>query len=240
MGGGKDGKAFVTVVDSNARNKIVYPGSFSDADFYSKQFGEIIEEEVRQTKAYDTIGGFKVPITDKISESVNSTKRAMFRPQDIVFRPFGEITYCLIKNNSVQTPGVSRIQYIPKELNDLLDEEVARYNKEQAEKAERKRLEESNIKPYNPGEFKIIEDKNNDDGEEREESSHLSPEHYDTSGKFVDLIDENDNEIVDINNSSINDSEEFMKQDMMNMIDDDDNHDNCSHPMHDYEFDDDV
>ena len=42
MGGGKDGKGFVTVVDANARNKIVYPGSFSDADVYSKQFGEII------------------------------------------------------------------------------------------------------------------------------------------------------------------------------------------------------
>lgn len=143
MGGGKDGKGFVTVVDANARNKIVYPGSFSDADFYSKQFGEIIEHEIKQTKAYDTFGGMKGIFSDKISESVQSTRRARFTPEDIVFRPFGEITYCLIKNNSIQTPGVSKIQYIPKELNDKLDEMVAEYNKEQARKIEEKELREN-------------------------------------------------------------------------------------------------
>ena len=143
MGGGKDGKGFVTVVDANARNKIVYPGSFSDADFYSKQFGEIIENEIRQTKAYDTVGGMKGLFSNKISESMTSTRRARFTPEDIVFRPFGEITYCLIKNNSIQTPGVSKIQYIPRELNEKLDAMVAEYNAEQLRKIEEKELREN-------------------------------------------------------------------------------------------------
>lgn len=143
MGGGKDGKGFVTVVDANARNKIVYPGSFSDADFYSRQFGEIIENEIKQNKTYDTFAGFKGIFSDKISESVSSTRRARFTPEDIVFRPFGEITYCLIKNNSIQTPGVSKIQYIPRELNDELDRMVAEYNEEQARKIKEKELREN-------------------------------------------------------------------------------------------------
>lgn len=144
MGGGKDGKGFVTVVDANARNKIVYPGSFSDADFYSRQFGEIIETEIKQTKAYDTFAGFKGIFSDKVSESVASTRRARFTPDDIVFRPFGEITYCLIKNNSIQTPGVSKIQYIPRELNEILDKMVAEYNEEQLRKNINKDTEENN------------------------------------------------------------------------------------------------
>ena len=135
MGGGKDGKGFVTVVDANARNKIVYPGSFSDADFYSKQFGEILEMETKQTRAYSTMAGTKGLFADKISESKSEVKKARFTPTDIVFRPFGEITYCIIKNNSIQPPGASKIQYIPKELNDLLDKMVAEYNEEQERKS---------------------------------------------------------------------------------------------------------
>lgn len=135
MGGGKDGKGFVTVVDANARNKIVYPGSFSDAEFYSKQFGEIVEMETKQTKAYGTIAGSKGLFADKISESTSEVKKVRFTSTDIVFRPFGEITYCIIKNNSIQPPGVSKIQYIPKDLNDLLDKMVAEYNEEQERKS---------------------------------------------------------------------------------------------------------
>ena len=135
MGGGKDGKGFVTVVDANARNKIVYPGSFSDGDFYSKQFGEIIEMETKQTKAYSTLAGAKGLFADRVSESTSEVKKVRFSSTDIVFRPFGEITYCIIKNNSIQPPGVSKIQYIPKELNELLDKMVAEYNEEQERKS---------------------------------------------------------------------------------------------------------
>lgn len=161
MGGGKDGKGFVTVVDANARNKIVYPGSFSDADFYSKQFGEIIENEIRQTKAYGTFAGIKGLFSDKISESVASTRRARFTPEDIVFRPFGEITYCLIKNNSIQTPGASKIRYIPKELNDELDRMVAEYNDLQHKKIKEKELRENG--GFEQDEAVILDENSSDD-----------------------------------------------------------------------------
>lgn len=173
MGGGKDGKGFVTVVDANARNKIVYPGSFSDADFYSRQFGEIIETEIRQNKSYGTFAGLKGFFSDKISESVSSTRRARFTPEDIVFRPFGEITYCLIKNNSIQTPGVSKIQYIPRELNDTLDRMVAEYNELQISKANKNSMDE------------------NENASNIENTNSTNPQDNE-SGGFIDICEDND------------------------------------------------
>lgn len=215
MGGGKDGKGFVTVVDANARNKIVYPGSFSDADFYSRQFGEIIETEIKQTKAYDTFAGFKGIFSDKVSESVASTRRARFTPEDIVFRPFGEITYCLIKNNSIQTPGVSKIQYIPRELNETLDQMVAEYNEEQLRKSMNKDNEEKNnnqkIENTNqihakPSNSIIIEDEDT----------------VDDSEAFFD-IGRNDTEVVNenYNSTEFTYSEASDDIDILGMLDDD-------------------
>lgn len=215
MGGGKDGKGFVTVVDANARNKIVYPGSFSDADFYSRQFGEIIETEIKQTKAYDTFAGFKGIFSDKVSESVASTRRARFTPEDIVFRPFGEITYCLIKNNSIQTPGVSKIQYIPRELNETLDQMVAEYNEEQLRKSINKDNEEKNnnqkIENTNhihakPSNSIIIEDEDT----------------VDDSEAFFD-IGRNDAEVVNekYNSTEFTYSEASDDIDILGMLDDD-------------------
>lgn len=215
MGGGKDGKGFVTVVDANARNKIVYPGSFSDADFYSRQFGEIIETEIKQTKAYDTFAGFKGIFSDKVSESVASTRRARFTPEDIVFRPFGEITYCLIKNNSIQTPGVSKIQYIPRELNETLDQMVAEYNEEQLRKSMNKDNEE----------------KNNNQKIENTNQIHAKPSNsiiiedediVDDSEAFFD-IGRNDTEVVNenYNSTEFTYSEASDDIDILGMLDDD-------------------
>lgn len=134
MGGGKDGKNFVTVVDVNARNKIVYPGSFSDAEFYSKQFGEVVEKETKQTRAYSAFAGGKGIFADKISESTSEVRKVRITPTDIVYRKFGEITYAILQNDTLQTPGFSKIEYIPRELHELLNKMVAEYNAEQEAK----------------------------------------------------------------------------------------------------------
>lgn len=222
MGGGKDGKNFVTVVDSNARNKIIYPGSFSDADFYSKQFGEIIEEEIKQTKAYSTYAGFKGIFSDKISESVASNKRARFRPEDIVFRPFGEITYCLIKNNSIQTPGVSKIQYIPRELNQTLNKMVEDFRKEQEEKAQRiaeeERLKYSSNKPKSNDNVIQLDGSSEEDDEDILEAMI-------SGNSFANIPDENtinsefNNDDNNNDSSQEDDSEEFMLNNMIGMLD---------------------
>ncbi|MFF2531563.1 type IV secretory system conjugative DNA transfer family protein [Brevibacillus sp. NPDC058079] len=131
MGSGQDGKDFVELVSTNARNIIIYPGgNAQDAKYYSDQFGEIVKREIRKTvsrKKFSPLGGFQSAGSPSESTSVVETKEARFSPADLIYRDFGEIVYCIIKNNSIQLPGVGIIQYIPNELNDKLDEMVQEY-----------------------------------------------------------------------------------------------------------------
>lgn len=137
MGGGRDGKNFVELVSTNARNIVLYPGcSKDDAEYYSKQFGEYEKTEIQIGKSYKTFnlltGGL-----DRLghpTETVREAKKmtAIFSPSDLIYRPFGEIVYCIIKKNSIQIPKVGTISYIPKDLNDtldaMIDEYVAKYS----------------------------------------------------------------------------------------------------------------
>lgn len=132
MGGGKDGKNFVELVSTNARNIVLYPGcSKDDAEYYSKQFGEYEKTEVQVGKSYKTFNLFTGGL-DKLghpTETVREAKKmtALFSPSDLIYRPFGEIVYCIIKKNSIQIPKVGQIEYIPKDLNDELDKMVDNY-----------------------------------------------------------------------------------------------------------------
>lgn len=133
--GGQSGKDFLEVVSTNCRNIVVYPGgSPLDDQYYEKYFGEIEERRIDKGTSkkkfslfYD--GGAQTETSREVREL-----KSRFSATDIHFRPFGQITYALMKNNSVQPPGVSKIEYIPKELNEILDNMVAEYNEEQIEK----------------------------------------------------------------------------------------------------------
>lgn len=131
MGSGQEGKDFIELVSTNARNVIIFPGgNAADAKYYSEQFGEIIKREVQKgisKQKFNPLKGFKPMSYDTESFRYIEKKEARFSPSDIIYRPFGEITYCIIKDNSIQPPGVGRIQYIPKELNDKLDQMVEDY-----------------------------------------------------------------------------------------------------------------
>ena len=135
--GGKDGRDFLEVVSTNARNLVIYPGgSADDAKYYEALFGE--EEEVRfqkgisQTKfsIWSLFSKF-TPATESIRESKEMVAR--YSATDIMYQPFGRVFYRIIKNNSIQPPGISQIEYIPKELNDTLDRMVEEYNAAQLE-----------------------------------------------------------------------------------------------------------
>ena len=146
MGSGKDGQAFIQLVSTNARNKIIYPGvSYADAKYYSDEFGDIMR--VKKSKTYAKKRYFSSMGEERVSTAVKEEIEQRFTPSDIMFKEFGQITYCLIKNNSIQPPGVSKIRYIPYELNKLVDKMVAEYNEEQfAKDAEAERLLEESYK----------------------------------------------------------------------------------------------
>ncbi|MBP1308753.1 type IV secretory pathway TraG/TraD family ATPase VirD4 [Paenibacillus sp. 1182] len=131
MGSGQDGKDFIELVSTNARNIIIYPGGNAvDAKYYSDQFGEIVKKEVQKgitRQKFNPLKGIKPLNYDSESIRETETKEARYSPSDIIYRPFGEITYCIITDNSITPPGVGKIQYIPVELNEKLDKMVVEY-----------------------------------------------------------------------------------------------------------------
>ena len=164
MGGGKDGKNFVELVSANARNVILYPGiNKDDAKYYSDQFGEYEKVETQvgiSRKKFSLVTGGLSPLghpTESIREQKKMT--ANYTTTDLIYgqnqgSSFGEITYTIIKNNSLQPAKVGLITYIPRELNDKLDEEIAKYSaqyaRESAADAAAHKREEQKKEEENP------------------------------------------------------------------------------------------
>jgi len=90
MGGGRDGRNFVELVSTNARNIVIFPGiSKDDADYYSKQFGEYEKIEVSRTvakKKFNLLTGGLDKLghpTEGFREQAKMT--ANFSPTDIIY-----------------------------------------------------------------------------------------------------------------------------------------------------------
>lgn len=129
MGGGRDGKYFVDLVSTNARNVVVLPGGSSeDAKFYSAEFGEYEKEEVAISKTRKTFnlltGGLSSLGHPSESERISTKMTATFSPSDLIYRPFGEIVYRIIKNGSVQQPQVGLVKWLPKEYDSKLKQMI--------------------------------------------------------------------------------------------------------------------
>jgi type IV secretory pathway TraG/TraD family ATPase VirD4 len=135
MGSGKDGRSFIDLVSTNARNIVLFPGgNAADAEFYSKQFGEvkrIKKERGVSKKIFNPLYGFEN--IGYPSETIRKSEKqeARFSPTDIMYRPFGEITYCIVQNNEVQYPDVGKIEFLPIEISRSVDEIVEDYNRSQ-------------------------------------------------------------------------------------------------------------
>jgi hypothetical protein len=127
MGSGRQGKDFLELVSANARHKVIYPGiNSADAKYYSDEFGEITQ--VKESSGV-TKQRFNPLYFQKVNPPSESTKYqeetiARYSPSDIMYHEFGEITYSIIQNGSVQTPGVGLISYIPVELNKIIKQMV--------------------------------------------------------------------------------------------------------------------
>jgi len=125
MGGGRDGRNFVELVSTNARNVVIFPGgSADDAKYYSNQFGEFEKPEIIKSytkKKFNLLTGG----LDRLghpSESIRIQSRLSpkFTLTDLIYKSFGEIVYCIIKNNTVQTPAVGCIKYLERDYDQRL------------------------------------------------------------------------------------------------------------------------
>ena len=121
MGSGQEGKDFIELVSTNARNLILYPGGNSiDAKYYSDQFGEITERKVQTGTSqaqFNPLYGFQKIGYANVSVRESEEDVARFSVNDIIYMQFGEIIYSIIQNNSVQIPAKGKIKYIDKDLN---------------------------------------------------------------------------------------------------------------------------
>ena len=137
---GRDGKSFLSLVSANARNLVIYPGiEAGDAEYYSRQFGEVEKEstrEVETVKPFDPFRG-NMSFSRDVTRRVEKVTKTRFSPSDIRFKPFKEITYCIVKNNTLQPPGVGKIEFIPREINDKLDQMLDDFRNELRERKEK-------------------------------------------------------------------------------------------------------
>lgn len=123
MGSGREGKDFLQLVSANARNKIIFPGiSAEDAKYYSAEFGDVTIKQVTQGVTKQRFNPLYFQKVSPPSDNIRTEDKVQprFSASDIQYRPFKEITYSIVKDNSVQEPGVGKIAYIPDELNKTL------------------------------------------------------------------------------------------------------------------------
>lgn len=165
MGSGKDGDAFIQLVSSNARNLVIFPGgNYNDAKYYSDQFGEVMTSTLQKGLSQQKMGWGNAMEFRAKNETLRTTDQfsARFSPSDIIYREFGEITHLLIKNNTLQAPGVAKIEFIPWELNQRLDEIIQERVRSQMEdlqevdQVEDKKLSRQEAEDLQASQFKVV------------------------------------------------------------------------------------
>lgn len=164
MGSGKDGEAFIQLVSSNARNVILFPGgNYNDAKYYSDQFGEVMMSITQKGISQQKLGWGNVTEFRAKNETVRTSDEfgARFSPSDLIYREFGDITHLLIKNNTIQPPGVAKIEFIPWELNQRLDQIITDTVRSQVEEddipvVETKKEERRQVEEAQASQFKAV------------------------------------------------------------------------------------
>lgn len=129
--GNADGRRFLAVVKTNCRNLIAFPDiDANDAKWFSENFGEVMVSKINRGTSQQKFGPANWMQWRPVNESVRTDERMepRFSPAEIMGRRFGEITYKIMVDNNVDTPGVAKIEYIPYELKKVLDKMVNEYN----------------------------------------------------------------------------------------------------------------
>lgn len=129
--GDAEGRKFLAVVKTNARNLIAFPDiDPNDAKWFSENFGEVMVTKVQKGVSQQKVGFGNLAKFRPVNESIRDSQmlEPRFTPSDIMSRRFGEISYKIMRHNNVATPGVAKIEYIPWELKETLDGIVNDYN----------------------------------------------------------------------------------------------------------------
>lgn len=134
MNSGKHAKGFLDLVSTNARNLVLFPGANAeDAKYYSDQFGEDLTRKQKRSISRDVPSIFNLGKMggEKESLSVDEKYEKRLRSTDITYRVFGEVVYSIIQHDTIQKPGVCKVQFIPRDVNEETKTFLENYNKEQ-------------------------------------------------------------------------------------------------------------
>lgn len=127
MNSGRDGKSFTELVSTNARNLVLFPGgNGEDARYYSNEFGEYLKSQRQVSTSrnkYDILP-FK---SSKETVRVDERYEQSFSSSDLIYQPFGYVHYKIVQNNTLMPPGLGKISFIPKELNNKIKDIVNSY-----------------------------------------------------------------------------------------------------------------
>lgn len=129
--GDSQGKRFLAVVKTNARNLIAFPDlDPGDAKWFSENFGEVMVSTTRRGESQQKASLGNFANFRPVNESINVSEELQPRltASDIMSRKFGEISYKIMRENNVHTPGVAKVEFIPWEFKLTLDDIVNEYN----------------------------------------------------------------------------------------------------------------
>ena len=142
---GNAGDAFLSVIQTNARSQILFPGlDPDDAKYYSLAFGEEKQKEIQKgvTRQKFEIGhGFKETNYPSVQERYIEKDMARFSPTQLTEKKFSEITYRRILDNDVTVAQTGIVNFIDPELNHELNDIVNRHIEEQVSKRAAKERE---------------------------------------------------------------------------------------------------
>ena len=120
------GEAFLSVISTNARSQIIFPGiDPEDAKYYSVAFGEREEEVIQkgETHAKFEFGhGMNMPNFPTESTRTTIENKPYMTATDIGYKKFQEVSYKLMKDSSVTFARKGISSFINEELNQTLDE----------------------------------------------------------------------------------------------------------------------
>lgn len=146
-------KAFLTNISANLRNVVIFPGICTeDAQYYSKDFGDIIKTEVRHGESRQSFS-LGNSLSGKGSAGTTSTQysekeAAEFSASDIKYDSFKTAMYRIIKDNTIQRARKGVMTWLPKDIDNKINATVSLYREGQDNKAheqdenERKKREE--------------------------------------------------------------------------------------------------
>ena len=140
LGLGNSGDAFLSIINTNARSQVLFPGlDPEDAKYYSEAFGEHTVKEVqtgRTRQVFELGHGLQQTSFPTEQERETEKDKARFSATDLTELEFSEITYRRILDNNVKVASVGIASFIDRELDNELDQIVKKHTSEQEAKRE--------------------------------------------------------------------------------------------------------